>query len=147
MYGLIYGLFIFIMVIVGVTEENLSSDSRMFFNVSAQILGVLSAIASAFVWIPQIYHLLKTKEQGSLSLLMFILQTPGNIMIIIAQLLYRQSWTTWITYVVIFIEQVIIVVILLILKYKQRNTQQLYNVVDNISADEVDSFIVNTESL
>ena len=147
MYGIIYGLFIFIMVIVGITEENLSSDSRMFFNVSAQILGILAAIASAFVWIPQIYHLLKTKEQGSLSLLMFILQTPGNIMIVIAQVLYRQSWTTWITYVVIFIEQVTIVVILLVLRYKQRKTHQLNNVVDDTPAEECESLIASTESL
>jgi len=147
MYGLIYGLFIFIMVIVGITEENLSSDSRIFFNVSAQVLGILSAIASAFVWIPQIYQLIKTKEQGSLSLLMFILQTPGNVMIVIAQVLYRQSWTTWITYVVIFVEQMMIVVILLVLKYKQRKIQQLHNVVDSSSTDDAEGLLVNAESL
>lgn len=147
LYGLIYGLFIFIMVIVGVTEENLSSDSRMFFNVSAQILGILSAIFSAFVWIPQIYQLIKTKEQGSLSLVMFILQTPGNIMIVIAQILYRQSWTTWITYVVIFVEQVTIVVILLVLRYRKKNELPLYNVVDTTVTEESENLVVSTESL
>lgn len=143
MYGIIYAIFIFIMVIVGITEENLSSDSRLFFRISAEVLGIISAICSACVWIPQIYQLLKTKEQGSLSLLMFILQTPGNIMIIIAQILYRQSWTTWITYLVIFIEQSIIVVILIVLKYKQRDTQQLYNVV----SDGTTEIVVDTSLL
>ena len=51
----------------------------------AQILGYTSAVCSAVAWLPQIYTLLKTKQIGNLSPLMFALQTPGNVIIIIFQ--------------------------------------------------------------
>lgn len=136
-YGLIYIMFIFIMIIVGVTEKSISSDSKAFFRISAQVLGIISAICSFFVWIPQIYELLKTQEQGSLSLLMFIIQTPGNLVIIILQVLYQQSWTTWITYLVIFVEQAAIVIILLVFKYRERRMRrELHDVMDNSFMDD-----------
>ena len=59
---------------------------------------------------------------------MFILQTPGNVIIILLQILYHQNWTTWITYLITFVEQGTIVVILLVLKYKNRSSVD--NMVD-----------------
>jgi hypothetical protein len=49
---------------------------------------------------------------------MFLMQTPGNAIIIIFQILYHQNWTTWITYVINLAEQGTIVVILLIFMWR-----------------------------
>jgi len=119
-YVAIYIMFILIMIIVGLSEKLSPGDSRKFFNISAKVLGIISAICSCIVWLPQIIKLIRTKKQGNLSLLMFIIQTPGNAIIIIFQILYHQNWTTWFNYVITLAEQGTIVVILLIIRYKNR---------------------------
>lgn len=122
----IYIIFILVMIIVGLVEK-LSQDNTKFFIVCAKILGVLSAVFSSIVWIPQIIKLLKTQQQGNLSLLMFIMQTPGNAIIILFQLLYNQDWTTWISYVITLIEQTMIVIILIIYSIRDRNNPETIN--------------------
>lgn len=121
-YMFIYVVFILVMVIVGLSEKLESSDSDSFFQISAWILGgVISPICSCIVWIPQIVKLIRTKDPGNLSLAMFIMQTPGNAIIIVFQIMYHQNFTTWGTYVVMLVEQGMIVVILLVLKWKRRD--------------------------
>ena len=119
-YVSIYILFVLIMVIVGLAEKLSAGDSRTFFIISAKVLGIVSAICSCIVWLPQIIKLIRTGKQGNLSLLMFIMQTPGNAIIIIFQILYHQNWTTWFSYVITLVEQGTIVSILLILKCRDR---------------------------
>jgi uncharacterized protein with PQ loop repeat len=98
------------------------SDVRTFFNVFSQFLGVASAVCACLVWIPQIIKLIKTKKQGSLSLLMFLLQAPGNLVIIFFQaIMYHQDWSTWFAYVITFVEQLIVVILILIYKYRTPN--------------------------
>ena len=123
-YVSIYILFILIMVIVGLVEKLGLSNNNNFFVISAKILGIFSAVCSSVVWLPQIIKLLRTKQQGNLSLLMFILQTPGNFVIIMFQIMYHQDWTTWISYVITLIEQMLIVIILLVFKFRNRKNIQ-----------------------
>ena len=76
-------------------------------------MGIASSVLNGLVYIPQIYTLLKEKNNGNLSLLMYALQTPGNVVIIIFQaLIYKQAVSTWITYVVVLFEQGIILSIM-----------------------------------
>lgn len=131
-YIFIYILFILTMVIVGLSEKIKSPNSTNFFVVSAWILGgVISPICSCIVWIPQIIKLLQTRTQGNLSLAMFVMQTPGNAIIIVFQILYHQSVTTWATYAVCLIEQATIVGILLYFKWRDRN-----NIINEENIDE-----------
>ena len=123
-YVSIYILFVLIMIIVGLVEKLEAYDSRTFFVISAKILGVVSAICSCIVWIPQIVKLIRSKEQGNLSLLMFIMQTPGNAIIIAFQILYDQNWSTWVVYAVTLVEQSIIVIILLVYKFRNRDNTE-----------------------
>lgn len=115
-----YMISLLIMTIFAVNYYEFSKDSTLFFEWFAYILGIISAICSAIVWIPQIIQLLRTGESNGLSLLMFCLQTPGNAMIIILQIIYKQNWTSWIGYVILFIEQSIIVIILIVFKCRPR---------------------------
>lgn len=121
MYFGIYIIFTLVMVIVGISEKTLNPNSNGFFQISAKVLGIISAVFSCVVWIPQIVKLIKTKHQGTLSLVMFIMQTPGNAIIIMFQILYDQDWTTWFAYAVTLVEQLIIVIILIVLKCRNRN--------------------------
>ena len=136
-FVLTYMVFIIIMLVFGLVEKMFVNNSTIFFKVAAITLGVLSAICSCIVWIPQIVKLLQTQEAGSVSLLMFGLQTPGNIMIIILQILYRQNWSTWITYVVLLIEQATIVVILCVFKYREMKNQRLI-IATNVNLSELE---------
>ena len=131
-YIITYVVFIVGMMLFGIIEKTVSTDSSTVFHISAIMLGILAALCSCVVWIPQIVKLIQTQNPAGLSLLMFGLQTPGNIMIIILQMLYRESWTTWISYLVLFVEQLTIIIILLVLKYRARN-----NVVGVVVNDEM----------
>lgn len=124
---LTYMVFVFIMLIFGLIEKIYFNNTK-FFQIAAYTLGIISALCSCIVWLPQIYTLIKTKESGNLSLLMFCLQTPGNIMIIILQILYRQNWSTWITYLVLLVEQGTIVIILIIYKIKENKNENNKNI-------------------
>ena len=121
-YILVFILFIMTTAIIALSEKYIISNSGGFFKISAWIAGgVISPLCSCLVWVPQIVYLIKTKQQGCLSLVMFMIQTPGNIVNIVFQLLYHQNWTTWVSYVVTLVEQTIIIVILLVLKYKKKS--------------------------
>jgi len=133
-YIFIYVLFILVMIIVGLSEKLRASDSTSFFKISAWILGgIISPICSCIVWIPQIIKLIRTRRQGNLSLAMFIMQTPGNAVIIVFQILYNQSFTTWGTYVVCLIEQATIVIILIIYKCRDRNNTGMIDIESGIN--------------
>jgi len=150
-YVVIYVLFILVIIIVGLAEKLSSKNSNEFFVISAKILGVVSAICSSIVWLPQIVKLLRTKQQGNLSLLMFIMQTPGNCIVILFQVLYHQDWTTWITYVITFVEQSTIVVILIVFMCRDRasiDPSPTYNNEDNNTIDlDNDDNINDTENV
>jgi len=117
----IYIIFAMLMIIVGLVEKYENPDNWLFFHILAKIFGVMGAICFSIVWIPQIVELIRTQEQGTLSLAMFIIQGPGNGVIITFQILYHQDWSTWIAYVITLVEQLLIIVILLIFKCRQRH--------------------------
>lgn len=115
-----YMITMILMIIFATNYYEFSRDSSIFFEWLAYILGLISALCSIIVWIPQIIKLIRTGEANGLSLLMFCLQTPGNAMIIILQIIYKQNWTSWIGYVILFVEQLIIVIILIVFKYRPK---------------------------
>ena len=108
-FVLTYALFIIIVLAIGLSEKFTEGDSKPFFLGLSYFMGIASAVFFCVVWIPQIYKLIKTKNQGNLSLVMFLIQAPGNVVIIVFQaVLFRQNWSTWFTYVVVFVEQMTI---------------------------------------
>jgi uncharacterized protein with PQ loop repeat len=135
-YILIYIITIGLIVIVGVSEKIHEGDNPIFFLAMAKILGILSGICSSIVWLPQIIKLLKTKESGNLSLPMFIMQSPGNAIIIVLQILYHQDWTTWLAYVITLVEQTTIVIILIVYKCRDRD-KIIYDIIDNNSINDI----------
>ena len=114
-YLITYVIFIIFIIVLSTAEKLGTINSDKFFLIFGNLLGYLSAISNGMVWLPQIYILLINKNNGNLSFLMMILQTPGNLIIIIFQaLIYLQPLSTWITYVVTLIEQSIILCLMII---------------------------------
>ncbi len=124
-YGIMYLIISLILILGVLITDTILIDKISFEKTIAQTLGIISAILSGGIWIPQIIELLKIQEQGSLSLVMFFIQTPGTVVQIFLQIIDHQDWTTWIAYAVTFVEQVIIIVILIIFKYKSNKPGEL----------------------
>ena len=127
-YFITYMIFIVFVIALATGEKLENRNPSKFFFVFANILGYTSAICNGLVYIPQIYTLLKAQNNGSLSILTFALQAPGNLIIIIFQsIIYLQPVSTWIIYVITLIEQSII----LILMIRFRNNL-VYREIDDI---------------
>ena len=116
-YIITYLLFIVFVTTLAIGEKYGGHDP-VFFKIFADVLGYTSAILNGIVYLPQIYTLYKDKSPGNLSFLMYMIQTPGNIIIIYFQaIIYEQAVSTWITYVIVFIEQMFILFLMGYYKY------------------------------
>ena len=122
-YIIAFAIFLTVLVLLLAIEKFTYNNINTLYLV-AYVLGVASMVCSGIVWIPQIVKLIKTKDEEGLSLVMFLIQTPGSAIIIVFQaILNKQNVSTWISYVFNFTEQLLIVIILIILmirKWKMR---------------------------
>ena len=135
------------MVIVGLVEKLENPNSWNIFSVAAKIFGIIAAVCFSVVWLPQIIQLIKIKEQGTLSLAMFLLQTPGNGIIILFQILYNQDWTTWFPYVITLAEQLTIVIILIVYRCRDRNRNRSRIDFEGLLSSEDESMDLHAEPL
>jgi len=88
----------------------------------AQFLGLASAILIVLQWAPQIYTTWKLKSQGSLSIMMLLLQIPGALLVIFFQgVVNKADPTTWAPYVFGCIEQIILVAMCAAFYFRNRN--------------------------
>jgi len=127
---ILFGIFVVALAL----GEKLGGHDKNFFRIFGNILGYTSAVASGLVYLPQIYVLYKNKSIGSLSFTMYFMQTPGNLIIIFFQaFLYHSPLSTWITYLVVFIEQSIILsqMIYYYCRNKDREMRNFENVIEN----------------
>ena len=121
LYGLHYAgtyLIFAIFVIALALGEKLEKHDE-FFSIFANILGYTSAVLNCLVFLPQIHKIYKNKSRGNVSVIMYALQTPGNLVIIIFQaVVYKSALSTWITYAVVLVEQLIILVMMAYYHYR-----------------------------
>ena len=118
-YSIVYLLFIVIIIILSLTEK--MQNNHAFFRIYQEVLGIAAAILNGLVYLPQIFTLLKNQEIGSNSILMYALQTPGNLLIIFYQaIMFRAPISTWLTFVIVFCQQLIILIILIYLHFKKK---------------------------
>mmetsp|Transcript_3617 Transcript_3617/g.4003 ORF Transcript_3617/g.4003 Transcript_3617/m.4003 type:complete len:300 (-) Transcript_3617:246-1145(-) len=72
----------------------------------ARICGIISAIAVLIMWLPQLWTTFRSREIGTLSIPMLLLQIPGAFLIVYFQAVQSKSdITTWGPYVIQGIEQ------------------------------------------
>lgn len=114
-YVFVYLITTIIFVLLLLAKQN----DKVFMVRFADALGIIATVFSCIVWIPQIIQLAIFQEQGNLNIWMFILQAPGNIVIIIFQaVLYKQHTSTWISYLMNLIQQVTIIALMVWIRYK-----------------------------
>jgi uncharacterized protein with PQ loop repeat len=119
--------------------EKVYGSQSSFFYILAEVMGYISAICSAIVWIPQIIELLRLGHRGSLSYKMFLMQAPGNVIIIVFQaVLFKQPVSTWISYVITCIEQTMILVIIGWYWYRDRKIQESLTSVTLLANEDDD---------
>ena len=136
-YVTTYLLFIIFVIALSLGEK--VQGNVGFFKPFADILGYSSAVMNSLVYIPQIYILYKNKSGGNVSMLMYIVQTPGNLVIIIFQIMFNSPVSTWITYVIVLIEQFIILFLLIYYGYCYLNVNL------NIEGEEIISILDSGE--
>ena len=133
--------FIFTIFIIALSLGEKIAENNKFFVSFSKILGICSAVMNGLVYIPQIYILLREKESGSVSIFTYLLQTPGNLFVIIYQaVIYSVPVTTYITYVISFVEQLIILCILLYyecrkVRYEEREEVDVMRNIDSYPED------------
>ena len=134
-YSIVYLLFIIIIIILSLTEKMQNNSS--FFRIYQEVLGIASAVLNGFVYLPQIFTLLKTQEIGSNSILMYALQTPGNLLIIFYQaILFRAPISTWLTFVIVFCQQLVILIILIYLHFKKKREARILESYAGLEIEE-----------
>ena len=133
-YAFTYCIFAILVVALALGEK--LENSNGFFSIYSKVLGISSAIANGLVYLPQIYILYKSEKNGSISILMYLLQTPGNVVVIIFQILFHASVYTWITYLVVLVEQMIILSLLLYNLKVEREQIKLKQFAENFQSEE-----------
>lgn len=130
-YTWTYFLFAVLAITLALGEK--IENNNTFFQTYEKVLGVSSAVLNSLVYLPQIYVLLRDKNNGNVSILMYALQTPGNLFLIVFQILFGNPITTWITYLVVLFEQLTILVLLLFFHFSKAD---FVNYEENLKFDE-----------
>jgi len=87
----------------------------------ATFLGVSSAVLAAIQYCPQIYHTLRLRLVGALSIPMMCIQSPGSaLMVLSIALRPGTDWTSWIMFAVSGIMQAILLIMCIAWKLRQR---------------------------
>lgn len=122
-YCLTYILFIIMIVTLSLAEK--MEGNTYFFTIFEKVLGISSAVLYGLVYLPQIYTLCKAKSAGNNSVLMYALQTPGNLVLIFyLAIVNKNPITTWVTYLVTFTEQFIILCLLLYFSHLDKQKEE-----------------------
>jgi uncharacterized protein with PQ loop repeat len=112
---------------------HLTSDTLVKY---AMTLGTISSILMIVQWAPQIYTTWRIKSQGSLSLLMLIMQLPGALLVIIFQgVLNNASITTWGPYIFGALEMTILIVMCIYYKLRKQRRESTYEETDALLRD------------
>lgn len=122
---------LFTIFVIGIALGEKLKGHISFFHIFADVLGYSSAVLNSLVYLPQIYKLYRLKSIGNLSFLMYGIQTPGNIIVIVFQaIIYSSPVSTWITYVIVLIEQGIILLLMTVYyfrsSYQRDETEFIY---------------------
>jgi uncharacterized protein with PQ loop repeat len=123
-HAIIYGVYVLGVVALSAASFVLIAvDGKQASSVRTlgKVLGVVAAAATVVQWAPQIYEVYKNKGPGSLSLLMLLLQAPGALACAILQgVFYQEDWTTWVSYLCMFVQEAIIICQLAFYHFRKR---------------------------
>ena len=102
-------------------------------------MGGIASIASILMWLPQIVYTIRTRDGGSLSLLMLCIQMPGALAAVYFQAIVEQEGiTTFGPYLAGALEQFALIFILVYFRFRAfRRRRKLLSLPTNGSASSV----------
>ena len=85
-------------------------------------LGSLATVIVFVQYLPQMITTFKLKDNGSLSLLMLCIQAPGGLAdVLFLWIGQGDDWTTWISYLVAALEQVVLIIMIVFFKCTRKH--------------------------
>lgn len=125
-----------LLAFIGVTaaEPEYTSEGGLVF-------GLLAALITAVIWLPQIYTLLRWREIGELSLVFLLFETAGAILVLAYQTWefgLAEGWTSWLTGLVQVVELLALVAIYVVLRFRQHKTDEPPDVIEFLGDTEMD---------
>jgi uncharacterized protein with PQ loop repeat len=102
-----------------------------------QILNIMSAVITSFVWIPQIIKTFKKQSIGSLSLLSLLIQAPGSFIIFIFQVIIsNSSWYIGLPYMFTGIFQTVLLTMGYLFERRYRaNQNRIYAIYSDVDEE------------
>lgn len=102
----IHLFFTTLIALILLSKESLRENSVKFGNLQ----GIISMLLASIQYIPQILETIKRGEMGALSIPMMLIQCPGALLFIYSiQIRPGTNWTSWITYAVAGMSQLILI--------------------------------------
>ncbi|GAM24966.1 hypothetical protein SAMD00019534_081410 [Acytostelium subglobosum LB1] len=137
-------LILFIFVIALTTLILLAKDGPCDHTsyIFGYTMGLVSTIATFIQWSPQIYKTFKAKTVGTFSILMLLIQWPGNLLTIYFLIFVsHESVSTWLSYVSAAIQIAVLLVLLIYYHFKNKRAKADYMVINdavvNMDGDDI----------
>jgi len=92
----------------------------IIINTFAQSLGYISSVVIFVQWIPQIVHTFLSKSPGNFSIFMMMLLCPGAFVNVVYLAATGQSISTWFSYFVSGLQQIVLLALLIYYSIKER---------------------------
>jgi len=116
----------------------------------ASALGIISAIITIAVWMPQIWTTWKLKDPGSLSIWMLLLQMPGALLVVYFQgIVNGGDWTTWVPYVAQAVQQTVLILLwawFRITRCRTRRSGSSVDLKDLVGLADEEGNLIRTEN-
>lgn len=107
--------FVFCLSLIGGLLIAFHGDWVMF----SRVMGALSAITNMFQWTPQIITTLRSKQVGSLSVIMLALQVPGGYLLTYFNLFIAQTdVSTWGPFLLSSTQQLVLLIICIVYTFR-----------------------------
>ncbi|GAM22534.1 hypothetical protein SAMD00019534_057090, partial [Acytostelium subglobosum LB1] len=113
----------------------------------AYSIGMVSTVITFIQWLPQIYKTFRDKTVGTFSIMMLIIQFPGNVLMTYFLIFVsHESVSTWLSYVSTTLQVAILLVLLLYYHFKNKNLSD--NIaMENTKISKVDISVYQSTTL
>ena len=90
--------------------------------------GIAAIPVTAVIWVPQIVVTVKTMQVRSLSWLLLLGEMVGSFVVLVYQAgIVREPWSTWVSQIVVVVEQVVLISLYVYILVKRRRSFQELN--------------------
>eukprot|EP01117_Protostelium_nocturnum_P017856 TRINITY_DN7345_c0_g1_i1.p1 TRINITY_DN7345_c0_g1~~TRINITY_DN7345_c0_g1_i1.p1 ORF type:complete len:280 (-),score=76.44 TRINITY_DN7345_c0_g1_i1:17-856(-) len=90
-------------------------------------MGIISILFTAIQWAPQLWRTFKSKSGGSFSVLMLLIQIPGNSAVVYyLAIISKQDPSTWVSFVLSIFAQSLLLFMIFYFRFTNRKRVRIY---------------------